>query len=632
MLPLPDGPEMSVMLSDPVQLTAWSEFYSSSFYVSECAGRGANGEVWRGIMLEGSSNTRVVLKRIYASKGAAVVASSMRELYFGSMLSTSSHMARFMTHFVEGKDLWLVFHDEGISLYQAVFHPVVVGEHSVMARSAFWGELRANPLILISIMRQVFEALAELHALQITHRDVKLENILIDPVSLKVRLADFGSAIPNDESLALTLFPPTGPSLDEETHRYAPPEAQNGSFHRNPSFDMWCAGVVVLELFLGTVDLGIDERDGICIHDRVCVVTKLEARIKARDPLGVGVSDPDLLDLIARLLAFDPVARISASEALNHPVFHPIDQVLAVAVVVSSHAFQGHRSQMEDRVVTRSENGFALACVMDGHNGDAVAEFLSRRIPELVFASTAENPEHRLIDAVASATTQIDQLGDSIDSMTGSTLCCVLVDKEGRCTVANIGDSRALLIEPVHVSEWVPAVGGRVNFGTGRSGTITELRNGIPIIAPDDETNKRVVGKRISPIGSPVKVTQITRDHKPDDPKELSYIESVGGSVSMSGETARVNGILAISRSVGVKALQTAVRAEPEIFTFTLRVPSTLVVATDGVFDVLSNQRVGELSDAKQIVQYAFDNGARDNLAVALIDMQSSPVDLRDEL
>jgi serine/threonine protein phosphatase PrpC len=129
-----------------------------------------------------------------------------------------------------------------------------------------------------------------------------------------------------------------------------------------------------------------------------------------------------------------------------------------------------------------------------------------------------------------------------------------------------------------------------------------------------------------------VKVTQITRDHKPDDPKELSYIESVGGSVSMSGETARVNGILAISRSVGVKALQTAVRAEPEIFTFTLRVPSTLVVATDGVFDVLSNQRVGELSDAKQIVQYAFDNGARDNLAVALIDMQSSPVDLRDEL
>ena len=44
------------------------------------------------------------------------------------------------------------------------------------------------------IMLQIFEALAEIHAMGIMHRDVKPKNITVDPNSLSVRIIDFGSA------------------------------------------------------------------------------------------------------------------------------------------------------------------------------------------------------------------------------------------------------------------------------------------------------------------------------------------------------------------------------------------------------------------------------------------------------
>jgi serine/threonine protein phosphatase PrpC len=101
----------------------------------------------------------------------------------------------------------------------------------------------------------------------------------------------------------------------------------------------------------------------------------------------------------------------------------------------------------------------------------------------------------------------------------------------------------------------------------------------------------------------------------------------------MTGGTARVNGILAISRSVGVKALRPAVRSTPEIFPLRIAGPSRLIVATDGVFDVLTNQRVAELGDPELIVQTALANGARDNLAVATVEFSNSvPEIAREEL
>jgi protein phosphatase 1L len=122
-----------------------------------------------------------------------------------------------------------------------------------------------------------------------------------------------------------------------------------------------------------------------------------------------------------------------------------------------------------------------------------------------------------------------------------------------------------------------------------------------------------------------LKAVEITVDHKPDNPVEKQFIEVNGGSVIMTGSTARVDGVLAISRSVGVRALRPSVRNEPDFFFYSFSgLPfRRLVLATDGVWDVLSVQEVAELETAQSILDQAIASGARDNIAVVVLEIGS---------
>lgn len=639
MLPALSGQSHELIASSPGHLSSWAEYYMSQFYISDCAGRGANGEVWRGVTAGDAKPIRVVLKRIFSKKNPKSLASSMREVYYGEMIgSKHSNLSRFISHFVENGELWLVFRDEGISLYQAIFEPVLAGRSMIMTQSLFWRELRLKPYLFLSTMKQVLEGLSTLHAMNITHRDIKLENILIDPISLHVRIGDFGSAIHfpvREESYAL--FPPNGPTEDEETQRYSPPE--KWTKERSHSLDMWCVGVMWLEMFLGSVDLGLeDRREGICVRDQHCDIEKLKARIKHRDPLGIGMEYSGMIDLVSKLLSFDPSARPSAIEALNHPVFRATSVSSAVqhwskpsaklSVILDSAESQGGRGSMEDRLVAgwfgRDKIQY-IACVMDGHNGETVSGLLSDTLKKYMREISLEdsNPQRALDQIVSLLLKKVAKEETKLDSMTGSTLCCALVTSKG-VWVANIGDSRLIVVEKIDEMQWKPEIGGRVLTATGALGKIKEFRNGLPLVQLEG-SDRLTVGKSVRPAGSAVRAIQISQDHKPDLPAEKEYIEGNGGTVVFSGgSTARVNGILAISRSVGVRALRPAVRNSPDIFSYPLSGKSIkLVIATDGVWDVLSVQEVAELETAHDVVDQASASGGRDNMAVIVLEIDA---------
>jgi len=99
-------------------------------------------------------------------------------------------------------------------------------------------------------MYGVFKGLADLHSIGITHRDIKLSNILIDnnkfPV-LQIKICDLGSSKklrsnPSDESTQSISY--------IGTRSFRAPELLVGNKFYDTKIDIWSAGIVFLKLIL----------------------------------------------------------------------------------------------------------------------------------------------------------------------------------------------------------------------------------------------------------------------------------------------------------------------------------------------------------------------------------------------
>lgn len=165
-------------------------------------------------------------------------------------------------------------------------------------------------------LRDVLSALQALHARGIAHRDVKLENVLLDSDGAAA-LADFGLA---------DRVPRGGFARAAGTRYTQAPEV--GVARYGTQADMWSAGVVLLVLLVRAVPFADDvARD------------KLLARMRALDSAGGdpltallgsrrrSQAPPALLHLLRGLLAIDPAKRLTAKQALAHPWFAENDGV-----------------------------------------------------------------------------------------------------------------------------------------------------------------------------------------------------------------------------------------------------------------------------------------------------------------
>lgn len=126
------------------------------------------------------------------------------------------------------------------------------------------------------------------------------------------------------------------------------------------------------------------------------------------------------------------------------------------------------------------------------------------------------------------------------------------------------------------------------------------------------------------------KAIPLSIDHKPNLREERTRIEGAGGVVIWLG-TWRVGGVLAVSRSFGDRPLKRFVIPTPYIQEESLTErDDCIILASDGVWDVISNQEavslVGGISDAGQaarrLVQEAFRRGSPDNISAVLIKLR----------
>lgn len=211
--------------------------------------------------------------------------------------------------------------------------------------------------------------------------------------------------------------------------------------------------------------------------------------------------------------------------------------------------------------------------IYDGHGGRGAVDFTAKNLHKNLLELLESNPDIDPSEALRQSYLLTDkQMGDTQIQFSGTTVISGLLRKQGgkrTLYMANAGDARAVL-----------------------------CRNG--------------------------KAERLSYDHKGSDEGETKRIIDAGGFVVLN----RVNGILAVTRSLGDHAMKDYVIGEPHLVTTELDPTDThLILACDGLWDVTSDQDAIDLilpeSDAQKmsdkLLLHALRNGSTDNISVMVV-------------
>lgn len=176
---------------------------------------------------------------------------------------------------------------------------------------------------------QICRGLLYLHALGITHRDMKPQNVLVHEDN-RVTLCDFGSAkklVKGQQSISYIC-----------SRFYRAPELILGATEYTEMIDVWSLGCIIAELMLAqplfpgrdSTDqfvqiikiMGTPNKDEILAMNPKCKkfdYPKLER--KALKEIFRSRADEVALDLITKILVYTPTKRLKLTHILLHPWF-----------------------------------------------------------------------------------------------------------------------------------------------------------------------------------------------------------------------------------------------------------------------------------------------------------------------
>lgn len=203
---------------------------------------------------------------------------------------------------------------------------------TVYRASRHFARLRTvMPLIEVKLyIYQLFRSLAYIHSQGICHRDIKPQNLLLNPTTGVLKLCDFGSA---------KILISGEPNVSYICSRYyRAPELIFGATNYTTKIDVWSTGCVMAELMLGQPlfpgESGIDQ----LVEIIKVLGTPSRDQIRTMNPNYMEYKFPqikphpftkvfrrgtpaDAIDLITKLLEYTPTQRLSALEAMCHPFF-----------------------------------------------------------------------------------------------------------------------------------------------------------------------------------------------------------------------------------------------------------------------------------------------------------------------
>ncbi|CAH2036680.1 unnamed protein product [Thlaspi arvense] len=182
----------------------------------------------------------------------------------------------------------------------------------------------------LCLMYQLCKGMAFCHGHGVLHRDLKPHNLLMDRSTMTLKIADLGLA------RAFTL------PMKKYTHEiltlwYRAPEVLLGATHYSTAVDMWSVGCIFAELvnkqaiFAGDSELQqllrIFRLLGTPNEQVWPGVSTLKDwhEYPQWKPMSLSTAVPNLeeagLDLLSKMLEYEPAKRISAKKAMEHPYF-----------------------------------------------------------------------------------------------------------------------------------------------------------------------------------------------------------------------------------------------------------------------------------------------------------------------
>ena len=231
-----------------------------------------------------------------------------------------------------------------IDFYQESTHYYIVTEYaqggSLQSRLAQGKSLDEEDVKRLA--RSLLEGLQYLDSLDMVHRNLRPENILLYTPSFEgdeesTLIADFGTAthIPYFEGVRGKLVGKCGSSL------YAAPEVQN-KLEYDSQADMWSLGVVLFQALSGSLPF-IDKSKRSLLRK----ITRAEFIFDPRDWQHVSKS---ARRFISGLLRAKPYERMTAQQALKHSWLSPPEPCVAIEAPIGSplHAHYRKRVQFVD--------------------------------------------------------------------------------------------------------------------------------------------------------------------------------------------------------------------------------------------------------------------------------------------
>ena len=160
---------------------------------------------------------------------------------------------------------------------------------------------RLTELESLKFFHQLINALYYLHSQNITHRDIKIDNLLLDS-NLDLKLIDFGlSTKYKDNEL---LDQPCG------TIVYAAPEVLSYRQYHGMLANVWSCGIVLYGMLTGFLPFGDSD-------DEINKKKIIEGKIKM--PLYLS---EDAKNLLKHMLDTNPLTRFTLDDIMSHPWFN----------------------------------------------------------------------------------------------------------------------------------------------------------------------------------------------------------------------------------------------------------------------------------------------------------------------